>query len=167
MSDQQVHGFSSNFVFNIRWYTVSLQKICPACNTPNDHSHQTCIRCSEDIRWIETEQKAVSAQATERDLSPQEGLLILASPDGRAIEVRDGDVVGRTVVGKEVLDIHEEISRRHAQFVRSEGTWFVIDLNSSNGTFLDGKRISPKERVPLRNGQQIRISPVFLASGHG
>ncbi len=110
------------------------------------------------------EQKAVSEQATERDLSPQEGLLILASADGRAIEVGDGDVVGRTVVGKEMLDMHEEVSRRHAQFVRREGTWFIIDLNSSNGTFLDGKRIPPKEKVPLRNGQQIRISPVFVAN---
>jgi len=143
---------------------VSPQKICSACNTSNDLSRQTCIRCSEDITWIETEQKAVSARATEQDLSPQEGLIILASADGRAIEVRDGDVVGRTVVGKEMLDIHEEVSRRHAQFIRREGTWFVIDLNSNNGTFLDGIRIPPKERVPLRNGQQIKISPVFLAS---
>ena len=106
----------------------------------------------------------MSVKETERSLSLQEGLLILASPDGREIEVRDGEVVGRSVVGKEVLDIHEEISRRHAQFVRSEGAWFVIDLNSSNGTFLDEKRITPMERVLLRNGQQIRISPVFLAT---
>jgi class 3 adenylate cyclase len=106
----------------------------------------------------------MSAQEPEQSLSPQEGLLILASPDGRTIEVRDGDVVGRTVVGKEVLDIHEEISRRHAQFVRNEGTWFVIDLHSSNGTFLDGKRITPQERIPLRNGQQISMSPVFMAT---
>jgi len=106
----------------------------------------------------------MSAKETDQSLSLQEGLLILVSPDGRAIEVRDGDVVGRTVVGREVLDIHEEVSRRHAQFVRSEGAWFVIDLNSSNGTFLDGKRVPPRERVPLRNGQQIKISPVFLAT---
>jgi len=110
------------------------------------------------------EQNSLSAPEAVRSLSPQEGVLTLASPDGREIEVRDGEVVGRTVVGKEVLDIHEEISRRHAQFVRSEGEWFVIDLNSSNGTFLDGKRVTPMERVLLRNGQRISISPVFLAT---
>jgi len=85
----------------------------------------------------------------------------LVSPDGRTIEVKDGDVVGRTAVGKEMLDIHEEISRRHARFVISEGTWHVIDLNSSNGTFLDGERLPPGERVPIRNGQELKISPVF------
>ncbi len=102
-------------------------------------------------------------QEIEEDLSSQKSLLVLASADGRTIEVRDGDVVGRTVAGKEMLEIHEEVSRRHAQFVRREGTWFVIDLDSSNGTFLDGKRLPPKERVPLQNGQEIRLSPVFPA----
>ena len=91
------------------------------------------------------------------------GTVTLASPDGRIIAVRDGDVVGRTAVGREVLDIHEEISRRHAQFVRSEGAWFVIDLDSSNGTFLDGKRLSPRQRVAVGNGQQVMFSPVFQA----
>lgn len=110
------------------------------------------------------EEKPVSGQGAERDLSPQEGSLILTSADGRAIVVGDGDVVGRTVVGKEMLDMHEQVSRRHAQFVRREGTWFVIDLNSSNGTFLEGKRIPPGEKVQLRNGQEIRISPVFVAN---
>ena len=106
----------------------------------------------------------MSTPQTEQDLFPHEEILTLISPDGRAIEVRDGDVVGRTAVGKEVLDIHEEISRRHVQFVRSEGLWFVTDLGSSNGTFLDGNRISPRERVRLRNGQKISISPVFQAA---
>jgi class 3 adenylate cyclase len=90
-----------------------------------------------------------------------ECVVMLASPDGRIIEVRDGDVVGRTAVGKEALEIHEEISRRHAQFVMSDGMWFVIDLGSSNGTFLEGKRLPPKERVRVRDGQRLKISPVF------
>lgn len=41
--------------------------------------------------------------------------------------------------------------------------WFVIDLNSSNGTFLEGKRILPKERVRIRDGQRLRFTPVFEA----
>ncbi len=108
--------------------------------------------------------------------------LILASPEGRIIEIKDGDIVGRTAVGREVLEIHEEISRRHAQFIRSEGKWFIMDLNSSNGTFVEGERIPPREKIQIRSGQRIRFSPVFqvdvrireagegmtaLYSGHG
>ncbi len=106
----------------------------------------------------------MSAQEMDRGLLPRREALTLVFTGGRAFEVRDGDVVGRAGVGMDVLGIHEEISRRHAQFVRIQGTWYVIDLNSINGTFLDGKRIAPRERTPLRNGQEIRISPVFLAT---
>jgi class 3 adenylate cyclase len=104
------------------------------------------------------------AQEEEKQGSSHEGGVTLASLDGRIIEVRDGDVVGRTAVGREVLDIHEEISRRHAQFVKDEGAWFVVDLNSSNGTFLEGEQIPSRERVPIRNGQHLMISPVFQAT---
>src|SRR5512135_3446550 len=107
------------------------------------------------------EQHKPRMQGGMSDLPPGETVVILASPDGRVIEVRDGDIVGRTAVGKEALEIHEEISRRHARFDLSEGMWFIMDLGSSNGTFLEGQRLPSKERVPVRNGQQLQISPVF------
>jgi class 3 adenylate cyclase len=100
-------------------------------------------------------------QKERHDVPSREALITLASSDGRVVQIRDGDVVGRTAVGKEVLEIHEEISRRHAQFVMSDGMWFVIDLGSSNGTFLDGQHLPPRERVRIRDGQRLKISPVF------
>jgi class 3 adenylate cyclase len=92
-----------------------------------------------------------------------EDTVTLISSEGRTIEVRNGDVVGRTAVGREVLEIHEEISRRQARFVMNEGAWFIMDLGSSNGTFLEGERLAPQERVRIRNGQRIMLSPVFQA----
>jgi len=95
------------------------------------------------------------------DRHSHERFITLTSPDGRAIKVRDGDVVGRTAVGREVLEIHEQISRRQAQFIMSEGMWFVIDLGSSNGTFVEGERILPGQRVRIRDGQRLNFTPVF------
>ena len=95
--------------------------------------------------------------------APKEELLILTSGEGRVIHIKSGDVVGRTAAGREVLEIHEEISRRHAEFVCEAGAWFVIDLGSSNGTFLDGERIPPRQKIPVREGRQIMLSPVFQA----
>jgi phosphoserine phosphatase RsbU/P len=51
------------------------------------------------------------------------------------------------------------VSRRHARCEQFGGTWFVIDLESRNGTFLNGQRVHPGERVPLRHGDHLRISP--------
>ncbi|MFI5294166.1 MAG: adenylate/guanylate cyclase domain-containing protein [Thermodesulfovibrionales bacterium] len=109
------------------------------------------------------EQHRQPIKEEKNDRPSHEGTVTLTSPDGRVVEVRDGDVVGRTAVGREVLEIHEEISRRHARFVRSEGTWFVIDLNSSNGTFLEGERLLPKERVRIKDGQRLNFTPIFEA----
>ena len=51
------------------------------------------------------------------------------------------------------------VSRYHAQ-VRREGTHYVIeDLDSKNGLFLNGKRVS--EPVPLENGDRIQIAPRY------
>lgn len=146
------------------WYLMSLQKICPVCKAPNQHGRQTCIQCAGDLsRGVSAPKDARVVQDGEAGGESHEGLLTLASAEGRVIEVRSGDAVGRTGVGREVLEMHEEISRRHAQFVESKGEWFVTDLNSSNGTFLDGKRIPPQEKIPVRNGQEIMFSPVFHA----
>lgn len=109
------------------------------------------------------EQHRQPIEEEKHDWPCHEGSVTLTSPDGRVVKVRDGDIVGRTAVGREVLEIHEEISRRHARFVRNEGTWFVIDLNSSNGTFLEGERLLPKERVRIKDGQRLNFTPVFEA----
>ncbi len=98
-----------------------------------------------------------------KEESSPEGTITLVSSEGRTFEVRNGGVVGRAATGREVLEIHEEISRRHAQFVASDGAWFIVDLGSSNGTFLDGERLPAKEKIPIRNGQRIMFSPVFQA----
>src|SRR5690606_33932655 len=47
-----------------------------------------------------------------------------------------------------------EVSRRHCSIVQSEGQVLVQDLGSSNGTYVNGKRI---QETTLRPGDQIRI----------
>jgi serine phosphatase RsbU (regulator of sigma subunit) len=53
------------------------------------------------------------------------------------------------------------ISRHHAQILESHGSYFVEDLRSRNGTYVNGKAIDG--RTQLDDGDQIRISDVLLA----
>ena len=46
------------------------------------------------------------------------------------------------------------ISRHHAMVVKTAGGVGVVDLGSTNGTFVDGKRV---EKRMLQNGDLIRI----------
>ena len=49
----------------------------------------------------------------------------------------------------------------HAEFVQLGGRIFVRDLNSTNGTYVNGARIDNRD-VPLRDGDRIRIGTIEL-----
>ncbi|MBI3723358.1 FHA domain-containing protein [bacterium] len=63
--------------------------------------------------------------------------------------------IGRSSENDVAVD-DRSVSRRHASLVRRRGArWSVIDEGSSNGTFLDGSRLSPG--VPMEVATSIAI----------
>ena len=54
----------------------------------------------------------------------------------------------------------ESVSTTHAKLQRREGVWVLVDLDSSNGTFVDGERI--KGEAPLAPGATVRFGDVGL-----
>ncbi|MFN8467826.1 MAG: FHA domain-containing protein [Caldilineaceae bacterium] len=49
------------------------------------------------------------------------------------------------------------VSRRHAEIVQQSDQWFLQDLNSTNGTFINNQRVAPHSRQALQSGDQIRL----------
>jgi eukaryotic-like serine/threonine-protein kinase len=74
-------------------------------------------------------------------------------------------VVGRTH-GSNVVDINLEpyeaskygVSRSHARFFKRENLWFLEDLHSLNGTFVNEVRLQHGQPVALKSGDMIRFS---------
>jgi phosphoserine phosphatase RsbU/P len=68
----------------------------------------------------------------------------------------DGEraVIGRSNDCEVPLDV-AAVSRRHAAVSRADGRFFVEDLESRNGTFLNDQRIV--DRTPLRDGDELLI----------
>jgi len=64
--------------------------------------------------------------------------------------------VGRSSDADLLID-DRRISSEHAVIAWNKGLWEVKDLGSRNGTVLDGKRLEPGARVPLRVGAQLRF----------
>ncbi len=78
---------------------------------------------------------------------------------GQVLET-DGDsvVVGRKPARGLAVE-HPTVSREHARLFRRDGDWNVADLNSSNGTFVNGQRVT---RSALRPGDLLRLGSVEL-----
>jgi len=50
------------------------------------------------------------------------------------------------------------ISKKHLKIVKDEGDYYLEDLESANGTFVNGDKIM--DVVKLRNGDRIRLGQV-------
>jgi len=79
---------------------------------------------------------------------------------GSEIQVHDELVIGRQASEEGQLGQDAEISRQHARIGRSNGSFVLEDLGSTNGTFLNGRRISKPEI--LSPGDRIQVGATTL-----
>lgn len=68
-------------------------------------------------------------------------------------------VIGRSPECDVILDV-AAVSRRHVILTDESGEFFVQDLGSRNGTYIDGIRV--EERAPIRHGNQMLICDVLF-----
>ena len=79
---------------------------------------------------------------------------------GSEIQVRDEFVIGRQASEEGQLGQDAEISRQHARIAPSNGSFVIEDLGSTNGTFVNGRRISKPEI--LSPGDRIQVGATTL-----
>ncbi len=82
-------------------------------------------------------------------------LVVVRGPDESGHIRLDGPlmVVGRTPDADIEVRV-PEVSRRHAEITERDGGFFIRDLDSTNGTYLDDERISGSP-VRLREGSSV------------
>ncbi len=103
-----------------------------------------------------TMQVNVSPVASAEKEDERKGTLtILNGPrPGSLIAIEGEVVVGRTEEASHPID-DDSLSRRHARFFKLMGSYYVVDLNSTNGTFVAGERIT--QPVALTDGTKIQL----------
>lgn len=91
-------------------------------------------------------------------------LTVLQGPDkGKRYELPDHEpqLIGRS---SEALPISDStVSRRHAELTPDDGQWYIRDLQSQNGTYVNGVRIA--QRMRLRPGDQVRTGATLFVFG--
>lgn len=84
----------------------------------------------------------------------------MLSVEGREVELSDGEAtLGRSRTSTVRLD-HESVSRSHALLTFDHGQAVVKDLNSSNGTFVGGRRVLNETR--LSNGDRVQLGAAVV-----
>lgn len=109
------------------------------------------------------ETRAVNPQDLGRVAAPKAALVVVHSADrdqaGRRYALAEDDVTLGRDDANTVVVASDQASRRHARIFVSGGAHVLVDLDSTNGTFLNSKLV--KEQT-LRHGDVLRIASMVL-----
>jgi VWFA-related protein len=77
---------------------------------------------------------------------------------GQSFSISDGMTIGRS--DSNLLTVSDQtVSGKHAKIVVKGGAFSIVDLNSTNGTMVNGQKIS---EMPIKTGDKVQIGKVNI-----
>ena len=162
-------------------------KFCPACKFLNAVEATQCINCGAPLeggpagfrttKHVEDNKTAPSTGSLSDEILKQipkavEGIAIyiLGSTTPMAIQTEAEFVLGRVVEPTQevVVDLSPfggfemGVSRRHAIIRSGANGYEIMDLGSTNGTWLNGQRLAPNKPYTLLSASHIRVAGIRL-----
>jgi hypothetical protein len=164
--------------------------VCPYCGHHYKEGELVCEACHRslihhtpvavvDTRWLEVARETMSEDAEAEAPAPEAcGYKIVLQakgvPDALALEIsRPGLILGRADLhGRIFPDVDLSpfgarecgVSRRHARLVLNTATSEVeiIDLGSTNGTYVNGQRLPARQAHFLSDSDEVRLGDLVL-----
>ena len=88
---------------------------------------------------------------------------VLSGPtDGETHSFRSSFEIGRDQNSPLPLSLDKFVSRHHARIHIYDSDCVLEDLDSTNGTFVDNRRLPGSEKVNLSSGQIFRVGRTWL-----
>lgn len=120
-------------------------ELCSVCSTAQRPGAKFCSRCGANIKLPAKENL---------DTRPHFVSISPAGEERIAYILNETEVtVGRTLNNGFVIE-HPSVSKHHARLVAEEDDYALYDLESSNGTFVNGKRV---KEIRLEDGCEVRF----------
>ena len=161
------------------------EKICPVCKFENEKNAVVCKHCGASLGSSqyanetpkEPNETVFIGEKTEEfhidePIVPSDGIAIYYAGGSEPIAIRTENefIIGRQLeeASESVLDLSEldgfqmGMSRRHAKIRRTRTGYEVVDLSSTNGTWMNDKRLVPNRAYPLESGSMLRLSRIRL-----
>ncbi len=161
---------------------------CPECGQPCRLSERICARCGanfddllpqEDDKTYSISAEFVRPSTDDRvwpkvGAIPQVSVTVILDVENHALTLPDDKitVIGRgnppddtseAYVDLGQFDARERgISRQHIKILRKETLIYVVDLDSTNGTWLNGRRLLKNVERLLRNGDELQLGSLKL-----
>lgn len=131
---------------------------CPSCATDNPDQSRFCGECGAALKPIPDHVPRLEVTRGGRV-----GKVYLVDQEVINIGRWDPDGGAFPEVDLTNDDAEAKVSRRHARVLLNEGSAFVEDMGSLNGTYVNrGSRLIPGEPHPLHDGDEIIIGKTFF-----
>jgi hypothetical protein len=87
------------------------------------------------------------------------GNTVRFSGNGITFEAKDGDIIGRKAGSfVSIFASYQYVSGTHCKIVKTPAGWHIQDLNSSNGTFVQGTKLAANAPYPLTNNCTVKLA---------
>ncbi|MDQ0215292.1 hypothetical protein J2S13_001692 [Oikeobacillus pervagus] len=154
-------------------------RVCDLCHHHNESHSLICENCGEDIsfipstiirkeRFVQNNENPEVSELLQGEDEPSttqktarliEAKLINVLSGYTVILPPEGGVLGRSgTIDPRHFQKNRFVSNQHARFSLSGDEFIVQDLNSTNGTKLNGVRLSPDREYPLQEGDKLTFA---------
>jgi len=160
-------------------------KFCAVCKSRNEYTDTVCSSCGALLEENLTTKVATTSNNGQSNapaesvpsfidiaLIPEGGIGIYAAGSFKPhyLPVENELIIGRKTetTTEAILDLSDldafnmGLSRRHAMIRRTDSGFEVLDLSSTNGTWLNAERLFPNKPYSLESGSQLRIGRLRL-----
>jgi serine/threonine protein kinase len=121
----------------------------------DDTIHRTTVQIDSAKSSLKGPRFVVVATGSLLVLPQKDAVLIgRADPRGKVAPDIDLSIYGGGTAG---------VSRQHARLLRKDDDWMIEDLHSTNGTFVNDRRVSPSQPTWLNSGDNVRCGQLVLA----
>jgi hypothetical protein len=128
-----------------------MQTPCLHCGALNRPQAKFCTVCGQALAGLAAQPHLAPPTIGLSSANPPR--LVMAS--GQAFSLSTPVVL----IGREACDVlittDGRISRQHARLEQTAVGWQIVDLNSANGTFVNGLRLTGGQQCPLKPGDLI------------
>lgn len=158
---------------------------CPYCRHDNLEGALVCEECGLNL-WsnpqVEIPTRELADEANELSVKSGWGTATFQQRNQIIIHIRDAAEpltiapTGEFLIGRRdsasgvepdlnltpYNALERGVSRIHAAFRRGDDVLSIVDLDSANGTFLNGQRLAPNQPRLLRDGDEIRLGKLVM-----